>query len=82
MNDWLVRIKRGLISLVNDNHADNSLKEVLVYKNGDRASQWHAIENTNTLVVFEHLALAREIGTNTIVMLHMDRVYHKCCSQP
>ena len=29
MNIWLVRL--GLISLVNDNHMDNNLKEILVY---------------------------------------------------
>ena len=31
MNYWLVRLARGLISLVNDNHVDNDLKVILVY---------------------------------------------------
>ena len=31
MNIWLVCLTRGLISLVNDNHIDNNLKEILVY---------------------------------------------------
>ena len=31
VNDWLVRLTRDLISLVNDNHVDNNLLEVLVY---------------------------------------------------
>ena len=29
--NWLVQLTGGLISLVNDNHLDNSLKEILVY---------------------------------------------------
>ena len=31
MNIWLVRLTSGSISLVNDNHVDNNLKEILVY---------------------------------------------------
>ena len=31
MNNWLVPRTHGLISLVNDNHVDNSLKDILVY---------------------------------------------------
>ena len=31
MNNYLARLTRGLISLVNDNHVDNTLKEILVY---------------------------------------------------
>ena len=30
-NIWLVRLMVGLISLVNDNHVNNNLKEILVY---------------------------------------------------
>ena len=28
---WLIRLKRGLILLVNYNHVDNNLKEILVH---------------------------------------------------
>ena len=31
VNNWLVRLTHGLISLVNDNHADNYLKEILSF---------------------------------------------------
>ena len=31
VKNWLVRTMHGLISLVNDNHVDNNLKEILVY---------------------------------------------------
>ena len=31
VNNWLVHLTCGLISLVNDNHVDNNLKEILVY---------------------------------------------------
>ena len=31
MNIWLGRITCGLISLVNDNHMDNNLKEIAAY---------------------------------------------------
>ena len=30
-DNWLVHLTHSLISLVNDNHMDNSLKEILVY---------------------------------------------------
>ena len=31
MNNWLVRLTSGFISLVNDNHMDNNSKEISVY---------------------------------------------------
>ena len=31
VNIWLVHLTRSLISLVNDNHLDSNLKEILVY---------------------------------------------------
>ena len=31
INNWLVHLMHGLISLVNDNTVDNNLNEILVY---------------------------------------------------
>ena len=39
---WLVRTMHCLISLVNDNHVDNNLKEILVYVRATQNNRYTA----------------------------------------